>query len=100
LVVRWCTSQLRAGGSMRLGHPVVGQTRQAMTQPYVLEVSYFFLHSAGSRSTVFHMRTYTATISQTRFSGFRRQLLRNGGAIVMSVFCEGGYRVTYTAQAA
>jgi hypothetical protein len=46
------------------------------------------------------MRTYTATISQTRFSGFRRQLLRSGGAIVMSVFCEGGYRVTYTAQAA
>jgi hypothetical protein len=45
------------------------------------------------------MRTYTATISQARFSGFRRQLIRGGGAIVVSVFCEGGYRVTYVAQA-
>lgn len=46
------------------------------------------------------MKRYTATISEARFAHFRRQLIRSGGAIVMSVFCEGGYRVTYVAQAA
>jgi hypothetical protein len=44
------------------------------------------------------MKTYTATISQARFLTFRRQLIRNGGAILQSAPVGGGYCVTYTAE--
>ena len=47
------------------------------------------------------MTTYTATISAERLVSFRRQLIRSGGAIVMSApVGNGGYCVTYVAQAA
>lgn len=47
---------------------------------------------------------YTRTVSASEFPRFRRHVLRTGGAIVASVFCQdgtrsaGGYRVTYVAQ--
>ena len=44
------------------------------------------------------MTTYTRTVPEARFSTFRRQLLRNGGAIVVSAPVLGGFQVTYVAR--
>lgn len=47
---------------------------------------------------------YTKTVPAGEFSRFRRHVLRTGGALVSSVFCEdgtrtgGAYRVTYVAR--
>lgn len=52
------------------------------------------------------MSTYTRTIPAGEFSRFRRNVMRHGGAVVTSVFCQdgtslaGGYRVTYVAGVA
>lgn len=47
------------------------------------------------------MNTYTSTIPADRLPALRRRIIRHGGSIVTSVFCQygttfaGGYRVTY-----
>ncbi len=47
------------------------------------------------------MNTYTRTVPADRLPAFRRSVIRHGGSIVTSVFCQygtllsGGFRVTY-----